>query len=128
MNDNVAIGDFLNLMRTQAEWRKLTLEQLKKDFALAGFNLDLGSDGLGYDELKLQIIAAIEVLRENPANWQNLNYRIDLPENLHIDSLSDESVAELWLFRSFQKVWLRQFFSTSDANHSKESNQKDLKH
>jgi hypothetical protein len=66
------------------------------------------------DSLIAAILAFIIDPKNMTTNWDNLNYRIDLPSFVDYNNLSDLEYAPLIAYRTLQKVWFRkQFNSTS---------------
>ena len=110
------------------EWRLKTLQQLAKDIQLAGGSMN--PDFLMRDSLESAIKTLTSIVRgvkSNKQEWDNLNYRIDLPPQLDLNALSDEEVVRLYLLRSFQKVWLREQFSNEASKDGGDTMQKHLK-
>lgn len=105
------INTYAKLM-TSSEWIELTLLQLEKDLTMAGFKSPSLLPAENLSSSVDRVMAVISEAKCNKELWDNLNYRIDLPEALDISGLSDHDVAELYLMRSFQKVWLRKQFSS----------------
>ncbi|MEX2595294.1 MAG: hypothetical protein WEC59_00080 [Salibacteraceae bacterium] len=108
-------------------WRKATLDQLAKDFNMAGTDLPYFQGGENLEKIIHKLGSEIAKLRESPELWNNLNYRIDIPVNLLVEVKLNNEFAELYLFRSFQKVWLRRQFSANSSKDDEEANEKHLK-
>ena len=112
----------MELKKTKLEIDKLLSEvpisdiwlQLKKDFAMAGVNELSEETPNDSDSLIAAILAFIIDPKNKTTNWDNLNYRIDLPSFVDYNNLSDLEYAPLIAYRTLQKVWFRkQFNSTS---------------
>jgi hypothetical protein len=109
--------DLLNYAASIALYEKL-VTQLKKDFALANITIDL-PDGITPEALKTNLKEKIYVLLlERFPDYLNLLYIIDVPEKAFssIKSMNVVEVAEgvcfLVLKREWQKVWLKQAYSS----------------
>ncbi len=109
--------ELLQYAASIALYEKLVI-QLKKDFALANITLDL-PDGITPVALKTVLKEKIYVLLlERFPDYLNLLYIIDVPEKAFssIKSTNVVEVAEgvcfLVLKREWQKVWLKQSYSS----------------
>lgn len=109
--------ELLQYVASIALYEKL-VTQLKKDFALANITLDL-PDGITPEALKTNLKEKIYVLLlERFPDYLNLLYIIDVPEKAFssIKSTNVVEVAEgvcfLVLKREWQKVWLKQSYSS----------------
>ena len=101
-------------MMLHSEWRQMTWEQLCKDFKMSGNSItELIEPDL--NQLFSELISAIEAAKNKKATWDNLNYRIDIPQELEPDALANEDLAKIYLLRCFQKVWLRRQFGNKDS-------------
>lgn len=109
------------------EWREKTIEQLRKDMRMSGVPLEDEEEGARQENPFSFITTAIRVVKGNKPAWDNLNYRIDIPHQVEMESLSDEAIARLYLLRSFQKVWLRHQFSDNATKDTTVKPLKDLK-
>lgn len=74
-----------------------------------------------------EVASIVLVVKSNKPQWDSLNYRVDLPGNLDIASLNVHQLAELYLLRSFHKVWLRNQFRSDGSKDGSYSTQKHLK-
>lgn len=92
-------------------WLTKTSEQLQKDFQLSGLFLELNSDIFNLNDLAIQVEFALENVKKNNQQFEQLLYRVDLPIQLNATNLSTDSLADVLILRSFQKVWLRQHYS-----------------
>ncbi|NQV51740.1 MAG: hypothetical protein HQ500_01075 [Flavobacteriales bacterium] len=110
-----------------SDWRFQTLEQLRKDMRMSGVSLDDMAEVSNPEDPISFIAEIIHEVKDNKPLWDSLNYRVDLPIQLHLDSLNDEELARLYLLRSFQKVWLRQQFSSTSAKDDRDKTRKHLK-
>jgi hypothetical protein len=54
------------------------------------------------------VVKMAQVKRDNQ-QFEQLLYRIDLPKKLDATLLEVNSLAEVMILRSFQKVWLRKY-------------------
>lgn len=109
--------ELLQYAASIALYEKL-VTQLKKDFALANITIDL-PDGITPEALKTNLKEKIYVLLlERFPEYLNLLYIIDVPEKAFssIKSTNVVEVAEgvcfLVLKREWQKVWLKQSYSS----------------
>lgn len=109
--------ELLNYAASIALYEKL-VTQLKKDFALANITLDL-PEGITPLALKTILKEKIYVLLlERFPDYLNLLYIIDVPEK-SFSSIKSTNVVEvsevvsfLVLKREWQKVWLKQSYSS----------------
>ena len=90
-----------------------TFNQLSKDFQLSGVSIESVSEEFDLTEIMRSITDSIQSVKSNKQQWDNLNYRIDLPTKIDIDCLSIEEASRLFLLRCFQKVWIRKHYSNS---------------
>jgi hypothetical protein len=109
------------------EWRVDTFNQLSKDFQLSGVPIDGVSEDYFLSEIIQVVSRAIQKVKSNKQQWDNLNYRIDVPTNIDIESLSNDELGRLFLFRCFQKVWIRKHYSNSIAKDEPNDSQEHLK-
>ena len=112
---------------TEDQWRKATFDQLEKDFRLAGYAWEPLPVDLTLDAVVTQFAQSIAHWRDEQRGLDNLIYRIDLPTSLVPSALSDEDLATLFLFRCFQKVWLRHQYRDSAAKDGSDPDEKQLK-
>lgn len=95
---------------------KMLVEQLNKDFVLAGVDYFTFSKELKIDELIKSLSIVIEKLfKGRYDSYLNFVYRVDVAEKemLKVDSTSDsffEDLAKVILKRELQKVWFRSKF------------------
>lgn len=108
---HVEIQNQFQICMKDLDWLTKTSEQLQKDFQLSGLSLDFGEKVLELDELTSRVERALENVKKNNQQFEQLLYRVDLPIELNATSLSTDSLAEVLILRSFQKVWLRQHYS-----------------
>ena len=104
---------------SQVEFVLKTQRQLIKDFGLTGidFPADFQSIPQDFDRLIFEISARLKELQSmNPTAFDQLLYRIDIPETILPDlARSDDfhsSLAEVVLKREAYKVFLRSKYST----------------
>ncbi|MEY3982591.1 MAG: hypothetical protein RL160_148 [Bacteroidota bacterium] len=98
----------------KAEYIQACAEQVQKDFAMYGFDIDFsGTTATAYEELfaQLEPIVARETGRSS-GKLQELLYRIDVSEQkVREAALADEpwsqSITRLILWRELQKVVIR---------------------
>lgn len=109
------------------EWRVDTFNQLSKDFQLSGVPIDVVSEDYFLSDIIQVISRSIQKVKSNKQQWDNLNYRIDVPTKIDIESLSSEEVSRLFLFRCFQKVWIRKHYSNSIPKDESNDSQEHLK-
>lgn len=95
------------------EWRQDTWIQLSKDFNFSGNSIG-PTEASDLDQLFQVLTRAIRLAKSNKAKWDNLNYRIDIPQQINIENIEIEQVAYIFLLRSFQKVWTRKHFDKFD--------------
>lgn len=91
---------------------KSVWEQVSKDFSLAGLSglpQNVPSDP---EKFVSTLSEFIKQAQNRFTNWDNLNYRIDLPPNVNYDQYSYENYAQAIAFRCLQKVWLRREFNS----------------
>ncbi|HAQ71698.1 MAG TPA: hypothetical protein DCR48_12050 [Flavobacteriales bacterium] len=116
MSDNsfslIASQQF-DIQMNSKQWRMDTFNQLSKDFQLSGVSIESVSEEFDLTEIMLAINDSIQSVKSNKQQWDNLNYRIDLPTKIDIDCLSIEEASRLFLLRCFQKVWIRKHYSNS---------------
>ena len=97
-----------------------TALQVIRDFEF--LNIDIifsGNERAAFDELMSQITPAlIRLYKENPSHFQQLLYRIDIPEKQFRELLASENhvnfpkkIAEMLIRREFQKVLTRKYYS-----------------
>jgi len=108
-----AISEQFELHMNSREWRVDAFNQLLKDFHLSGVSIDGVSEDFLLSDIIQVISRSILDVKSNKHQWDNLNYRIDIPVNIDIESLSIGEVSRLFLFRCFQKVWIRKHYSNS---------------
>lgn len=103
--------DSLELDKNQLEgvWN-----QLDKDVSLCGLTGFSNVRKSGLNEFLADFNGFLTKIQKNNQDWMNLIYRIDLPSNVDILSLSTKEIASLFTLRAFQKVWLRQQFSSGN--------------
>ena len=89
-----------------------TWRQIKKDFALAGVNGLSEENPLDSEGLISKILVFIADRKNKTTNWDNLNYRIDIPSSIDFGALSDLEYAQIIAYRSLQKVWFRKQFES----------------
>ncbi|NNJ89512.1 MAG: hypothetical protein HKP53_08920 [Eudoraea sp.] len=111
--------ELLQYATSIALYEKLII-QLKKDFTLANISLDLPEE-VSPSELKNILKEKIYVLlMERFPEYLNLLYIIDVPEKAFSSIISTnvvevaEGVCFLVLKREWQKVWLKQSYSTGN--------------
>jgi len=123
----LALTERFDTLMKSSDWRFQTLEQLRKDMRMSGVSLDDMAEVSNPEDPISFIAEIIHEVKDNKPLWDSLNYRVDLPIQLHLDSLNDEELARLYLLRSFQKVWLRQQFSSTSAKDDRDKTRKHLK-
>lgn len=119
--------DRFELQMNSMQWRKDTFEQLSKDFHLCGVSLGGVTDEFLMDDILHSVAHSVQSVKSTKQQWDNLNYRIDVPTNVDVDSLSIAEVSRLFLFRCFQKVWIRKQYSTSQSKDASNDMQEHLK-
>jgi hypothetical protein len=93
------------------DWLGKTIEQLQKDFQLSGLSLNLDPEVIEFNQLAKQLKSTLNEVKKNNQYFEQLLYRVDLPSGLDAESLATDSLAEVLILRSFQKVWLRKHYS-----------------
>lgn len=111
MNLNRPIGELISIVNSDvsidADLLKAAWMQLDKDICLAGMGTLLKPESFGLEPLLILLESFVEALKSKNTNWDNLNYRIDLPTNIDLDAFDTEQYCRLILFRSLQKVWFK---------------------
>lgn len=106
--------------KNNAEIIKATCNQIVKDFNMVGMQLELPNELIGiYDELLKLLQRQLSVLLEKDHDGlYNLLYRMDIQANAikkakHTGNHTDDTelMASLIIYRAFQKVMLRRYFS-----------------
>ena len=93
------------------EWLSKTWQQLVKEFELSGIEPPEKNQTLSVDAMLKELMLKLEDIGKQPQSFSQLLYRIDLPKQLIIENLSINELAEIIILRSFQKVWLRKYYS-----------------
>lgn len=109
----------IDRFRKDFEIIRLTVEQLKKDFGMHGFQIAFsGNELTAWNELMDQALPVLtELHRKNPSAFQALMYRIDISDKQMKELYSlpttefAPKLAETVIKREFQKVLLRKYFS-----------------
>lgn len=98
----------------KAEYIQACAEQVQKDFAMYGFDIEFSGDAAtAYDELFVQVEPIVaKAMDQRSAKLQELLYRIDVSEQrVREAALADEpwsqSITRLILWRELQKVVIR---------------------
>lgn len=87
-------------------------QQLRKDFMLAGI-IGLPEEIPSSSNNLIFILQAfITKVKNKITNWDNLNYRIDIPSSIDFVTLSDQEYAQVLAYRVLQKIWIRKQFSS----------------
>ncbi len=123
----IALTERFDALMKSPDWRNQTLEQLRKDMRMSGVRLDEVLESIEPEDSISFIAGVLHEVKGNKPLWDNLNYRVDLPIQLDLDTLEDEELARLYLLRSFQKVWLRRQFSMTSAKDEGDQTRKHLK-
>lgn len=112
----------IELYKTKAEVIRQTVEQVKKDFAMFGMDVDFtGNADMAYGELFYQLTGHVSHLLEiDPHRLSSLLYQVDLGENkilessaLHPDWSLPEVIAELVIHRELKKVLIRNYYKNN---------------
>lgn len=112
------MGDNLEVTSIPGNINKLSKEvlisevwkQLRKDFMLAGIQGLADTEPINAEDLLLRIKNFIKDAQGKITNWDNLNYRIDIPSHIHVNHLSDHEYALLITYRIILKVWTKNHF------------------
>ncbi len=94
-----------------AELRVECWNQLKKDFDLSGIPNFPVVCPKELNSIIDSLSSFIRNAKNKTTNWDNVNYRIDMPQEIDYSSLSEHEYAQLLLWRIFQKVWIRRNYS-----------------
>jgi inorganic triphosphatase YgiF len=111
----------------ELDWLEATLGQFAKDAQMAGTEPPDLDPRAGVQEVILLATEWTKRLMEDHSAFQSFNYRIDLPAKAFPAAMLPEDLATLYLFRCFQKVWLRRRFSEGGSKDADEISQKHLK-
>ena len=119
MSSNELSFNRLEVYKNDLEIIQLGLEQLKKDFVLAGIEFNEKRAGKVDFPAALRWVEAVvkDLSTKNPDRLRNLLYRIDLEEwriqktaRESVDLPFEKLVAELILMREIQKVVIRKHY------------------
>lgn len=107
---SIQIQDEFQKCINQSDWLLKTWHQLRKDFTLSGLKLE---DKLLIDanDMFETLNKAVKNAKQDKRFFEQLLYRIDLPKTLNAEMLEIESLTEVLILRSFQKVWLRKYYN-----------------
>jgi len=112
----------IELYKTKTEVIRQTAEQVKKDFAMFGMDVDLnGNTDLVYEEMFSQLSSHVSHLLEiDPHRLSALIYQVDLGENkimessaLHPEWTLPEVITELIIHRELKKVLIRNYYKNN---------------
>lgn len=62
------------------------------------------------------LVAFIKEAKSTNPNWDNLNYRVDIADTMISSPLQPDEYAKSLVYRTAQKVWVRQQISASTKN------------
>lgn len=111
----------------QFNWLQATIDQLLKDARMAGLDAPNLSPEQGAASVIEATTAWVDELKDDQLGFQSFNYRVDLPNSVEPMNMATCELATLYLFRCFQKVWLRKRFSEDPSKDDEEIRQKHLK-
>lgn len=112
----------IELYKTKTEVIRQTAEQVKKDFAMFGMDVDFtGNADLAYEEMFIQLSTHVSNLLEiDPHRLSALIYQVDLGENkitesssLHPEWSLPEVITELIIHRELKKVLIRNYYKSN---------------
>jgi hypothetical protein len=112
------MGDILKIEMLRDKINKLSREvlisevwmQLRKDFTLAGMADFPVIEPCSAEQLVLVLTGFIKEAKCKTTNWDNINYRIDIPSGIDVNSLEADQYAQLIAYRTLLKVWTRKQF------------------
>jgi hypothetical protein len=107
-------NEFQKCMK-ELDWLKKTWQQLQKDFALSGLSLESLSEIETLAQIHEVLVLKVAQIKSDNRQFEQLLYRIDLPKKLDATLLEVNSLAEVMILRSFQKVWLRKYYSNNSG-------------
>jgi hypothetical protein len=96
----------------EPELLKSAWKQLDKDTCLAGCGSLPIVHSFDLIPMLTILISFIDDLKSKNTNWDNLNYRVDLPANVDLSALETEAYCRLILYRSLQKIWFRKEYES----------------
>ncbi len=111
----------------QFDWLQATINQFLKDARMAGLDAPNLDPAQGAALVIEATTAWVDDLKGDHLGFQSFNYRVDLPSSVEPMNMATSEVATLYLFRCFQKVWLRKRFSEGPSKDEEEIRQKHLK-
>jgi hypothetical protein len=112
----------IELYKGKKEVIRQTVEQVKKDFAMFGMEVEFtGNSEMAYGEMFEQLAAHVSHLLEiDPHRLSALIYQVDLGENkimestsLHPDWTLTEVITELVIHRELKKVLIRNYYKNN---------------
>jgi hypothetical protein len=125
---SIELNERFLLAMGEAIRRRQTWNQLVKDLRMSGISLeDQDPEPKTLQEMTHLLLPIIREVKSNKPLWDNLNYRVDLPQVFDLDAISVEEVIHLYLLRSFQKVWLREHYGSGASKDGGDSLEKHLK-
>lgn len=107
-------NEFQKCMK-ELDWLTKTWQQLQKDFSLSGLSLDSLSAIETLAQIHEVLVVKVAQVKSDNRQFEQLLYRIDLPKKLDATLLEVNSLSEAMILRSFQKVWLRKYYSNNSG-------------
>lgn len=111
MSELVSNEGELERQLLSTEMRFAAWQQLAKDMSLSGTRGFPEHVPDTLPEMMKVAAAFIESVKSNNMVSFNIKYHIDLPMMTEFQSLSNEELAKLMIYRALQKVWLRKQLS-----------------
>ncbi len=112
----------IELHKNKAEVIRQTVEQVKKDFAMFGMDIEFtGNTEMAYGEMFTQLLEHVSHMLEiDSQRLTSLLYQVDLGENKVVESSAlhpgwslAEVITELIIHRELKKVLIRNYYKNN---------------